>query len=370
MLYRPLLALSLVGTLCVAGCQKQAEIQPEPPRPVKTAAVTASAETRAIVLSGSVKARVESALGFRVAGKIIDRKVDIGQRIAQGEILARLDTVDLNLSLRTANAGVDSAKARVRVAQDELSRQHILFNHGYATQAALDRAGLEADQADAALHQAEAARDQAENQTNYGDLIADAKGVVTAVNADIGQVVGAGTPVITVSREDEKEIAINVPEQDIRYFQKDMTVDVSYWAEPNLISKGKVREISGAADPASRTFGVRVSVNNDPRLRLGQTATVTAEIPLADDAPIVPLAALDKRAGRIVVWVVDQASETVASRPVETGAPSKDGVRITKGLAPGEIIVVAGTQFLTDGLKVKVPSSKLASAADMIAVSH
>jgi RND family efflux transporter MFP subunit len=163
-------------------------------------------------------------------------------------------------------------------------------------------------------------------------------------------------------------VAINVAEQDIRYFEKGMAVDVSYWAEPNLASHGQVREISGAADAPSRTFSVRVSVGNDPKIRLGQTATVTAQVPLAKEAPIVPLAALDKRDGHVVVWIVDQTSETVASRGVETGAPSKDGVRITKGLAPGEMIVVAGTQFLTDGLKVKLTGSKLASAADFTAI--
>ena len=365
MAYRIFATVSTVALLALTACQKQAEIAPEPPRPVKTAVISLPSERREIVLSGSVKARVESNLGFRVAGKIVERKVDIGQRVMPGDVLARIDTIDLKLGLQTANAGVDGAKARLRVAQDELARNQTLFGRGYVAQSALDRASLEVDQANAALNQAIAARDQSVNQTNYAELTADTVGIVTAINADIGQVVTAGSPVVTLSREDEKEVAVSVPEQDIRYFQKGMNVNISYWADPSIVAQGRVREIAGAADPASRTFGIRVSIGNEPRILLGQTATISASVALAKSAPVAPLTAFGKRGDQTIVWIVDPNTATVTARPVDIGLPTPEGLRIEKGVQPGEIIVLAGTQFLTEGQKVKLPSSKLTALSEL-----
>ena len=228
MLHRNLILLAVTATLSLAGCQKQAAIAPEPPRPVKMAIVPATTNFRTLILSGTIKSRIESNLSFRVSGKILERKVDIGQRVRSGDVLARIDTIDLKLGLRTANAGVDGAKARLRVAQDEFNRYQSLFDHGIVAQSALDRTKLEADQAEAALNQAIAMREQSANQTNYAELTADAPGIVTAIAAEAGQVVSPGTPVVTVSREDEMEAAINVPEQEIRYFSENMPVDVTY----------------------------------------------------------------------------------------------------------------------------------------------
>ena len=370
MSYRIVTTLSTIALLGLAACQKQAEVTPDPPRPVKVAVVSLPSDTREIVLSGSVKARVESNLGFRVAGKIVERKVDIGQRVKPGEVLARIDTIDLKLGLQTANASVDGAKARLRVAQDELARNQTLFGSGYVAQSALDRASLEVDQANAALNQAMAAREQSINQTNYAELTADTVGIITAINADIGQVVTAGSPVITLSREDEKEVAVSVPEQDIRSFQNNMAVNVSYWADPSIATQGKVREIAGAADPASRTFAVRVSIGNEQRILLGQTASISVNVPLVRSAPVVPLSALGKRGDQPIVWIVNPDDETVNSRIVEIGLPSPDGLRIEKGIAPGEIIVIAGIQFLTEGQKVKLPTSKLAALNDLSGAQH
>jgi RND family efflux transporter MFP subunit len=361
----PRLLAPAVTLLCLTGltaCQKQADIAHEPPRPVKIVVVPAPSENRDIVLSGSVKARVESNLSFRVSGKIIERKVDIGQRVMPGDILARIDLVDLKLGLKNTDAMVDSAKARLRVAEDELARNEALFSRGYVAQSALDRASLEVDQAKAGLTQALAARDQSLNQTNYAELAADTAGVITGITADIGQVVSAGSPVITLSREDEKEVAVFVPEQDIRYFQKGMIVDVAFWADPTLITHGTIREIAGAADSSSRTFAVRVALGNEQRILLGQTASITAHVPVTKSAPVIPVTAIAKQGDQPIVWVVNPDTKTVKSKSVELGQPADDGLRIEKGLMPHDIIVTAGTQFLTEGQEVKLPSSALASA--------
>lgn len=354
-------ALPLLGVLFLVGCEQPVAIAPQQPRPVKVAVVTTPAATQTMLLSGAVKARVESTLGFRVAGKIIERKVDVGQRVVAGDVVARIDMIDLQLMLRSAEAGVESAKARVQVAKDAYERNRTLFERGHIAKAALDKTELEIDQAKAAFDQAVANRNQMANQTGYAALVADTAGIVTDVRADVGQVVSAGSPVVVIARDGEKEVAVAVPEQQIRHVSKGMKVDVSYWAEPGRVSSAEVREIAGSADAASRTFAVRVSLGEDPLIRLGQTATVSIGVPLDRTAPSVPLTALAKRDGRPIVWIVDRANETVSARFVEPGAPVVDGVRIEKGIVPGEVVVVAGTQFLTDGLKVKLPKADLAA---------
>ena len=158
------------------------------------------------------------------------------------------------------------------------------------------------------------------------------------------------------------EAAINVPEQEIRYFSENMPVEVSYWAEPQLITHGRVREIAGAADPASRTFSVKVSLTPDSRIRLGQTATVSAQLPIHPSGPTLPLSALVQHDGQMAVWVIDPATETVHARVVETGTTAGEGIVIAKGLVQGEWVVTAGTQFLVDGQKIKAIKTNLAQA--------
>ena len=354
------LALLLVG---LAGCKEEkADKGGEPIRPVKTITVVDGAETRTLRYSGSVRARVETALGFRVAGKIVARNVDVGQRVEAGRILASLDPTDLKLALQTAEANVVAARTRVKVADDSRARARTLNTKGFVTDSNLDRAALEADQAVAALEAAVSARDQAANQIGYADLAADADGIVTDIRADVGQVVAAGTPVVTLARDDEKEVAIAVPEQDVVRFSRDQAVRVRFWADRDLTLAGRVREIAGSADPASRTYAIRVSLAADERVRLGMTATVEADVPVATTAFAVPLAALTRADGKARVWIVDPATATVAPRDVVLGAVTADGVRVVEGLAPGDVVVTAGTQFLVAGKKVLLPGTAPAPA--------
>lgn len=351
-----LVALALVA---LAACKKEEAAAPtgEPVRPVKTLTVTGDAETRVLRYSGSVRARVETALGFRVPGKIVQRLVDVGERIDAGRVLARLDPTDLKLALQTAEANVVAAKARVKVAEDSRARARTLNTKGFVADSNLDRAALEADQAVAALEAAVSARDQAANQAAYADLVAGADGIVTDIRADVGQVVAAGTPVAVLARDDEKEVAIAVPEQDVVRFAKDQKVAVRFWADRDLVLDGRVREIAGSADPASRTYAIRVALADDARVRLGMTATVEAVVPVSGPGIVVPLAALTRAEGRDRVWVVDAATATVAPRDVVLGAVAPEGVRVAGGLAVGDVVVTAGTQFLTPGRKVHLPSA-------------
>lgn len=358
------LVLALGPMLALAACKEEvAKTEPsEPVRPVRVVEVGATASARPIVYSGTVKARVEAPLSFRVGGKIVDRKVDIGDHVEAGQAIANLDPADLQLALKAAEAGVASAEAQKTVADDALGRARQLYEKGFATKAQLDSAQLAADQAAAQVQNTTSARNQAANQTAYAALLADGPGIITDVRSDRGQVVAAGTPVVTLARDGAKEIAVAVPEQDVRFFAKDATVEVSFWAEPDLAVKGKVREVAGSADAVARTFAIRVTIPDEPRIRLGMTATVKAEVPVADAGPVVPLTALAEADGKPIVWVVDRQSATVAPRPVKVGAAAADGVRVSEGLARGDLVVTAGAQFMSPGKKVRLPD-KIATAA-------
>ena len=358
------LAAALAAVAALTGCrdEKAAEAV-DHLRPVKTMTVTAGDEARVVRYSGSVRARVETALGFRVPGKIVARRVDIGGRVEAGEVLARLDSTDLELALKAAEANVVAARSREKVAEDGLTRARALNTKGFVADANLDRARLDADQAGAGLDAAVSSRDQAANQMAYADLRADAPGIVTDIRADVGQVVAAGTPVAILARDGEKEVAIAVPEQDVVRFTRDQAVDVRFWADADLRLAGRVREIAGAADPASRTYAIRITLPADAPVRLGMTATVEAKVPVAAGSVVVPLSALTSEGGRPRVWILDTATATVTPREVTLGRVAPEGVRIVDGLAPGDRIVTAGVQFLTPGKKVALPPAPAAAAA-------
>jgi multidrug efflux system membrane fusion protein len=325
--------------------------------------VEASAATRAILFSGSVKARHEASLGFRVGGKIAERLVNIGDHVETGTVLARLDTNDLDLALKSAEASVSSANARLEIAENQLQRGKALIGKSFITQSELDQRQTEFNQAKAAVDAAVSARDQARNQAGYSELKADAAGVVTDIRAEVGQVVSAGAPVVVVARDGEKEVAIAVPENEIRFFKPGDKLAAHFWADDTVALAGIVREVSGSADATSRTFAVRVSLPDDPRVRLGMTATLSADVPSESSGIVMPLTALSERDGKPVVWVVDPNNQTVAPRSVETQTFAADGVRIGQGLAPGELVVTAGTQFMTPDKKVRVADPALTDDA-------
>ncbi len=353
----------VAAALLLAACQeKQAEV-PEKVRPVKVAEIAPREETRRISYSGSVKARTEANLGFRVGGKIVARLVDVGDRVEPGTVLARLDTSDLTLSLDSAEANLTSATAQVAVASSAYDRAKALFGRGFTSKSTLDDRKLALDQAEAALDAARSSRDQAENQTAYSELKSDVAGIVTAVAAEAGQVVAAGSPVVVVARDGEKEVAIAIPESEIRFFHVGDRLAVHYWADPSLSQTGTVREIAGSADAASRTFAVRVTLPDNPAVRLGMTAAIDANVPVEAAGIVVPLSALTERDGAPTVWVVDAAAGTVSPRKVETAAFADDGVRISAGVAPGEWIVTAGAQFMTPGKPVRIDEKQAAAMA-------
>jgi membrane fusion protein, multidrug efflux system len=353
----------IAGILSLSACREEQAAETVI-RPVR--AVVIHQESGEIVrsFSGYLRAHTESALGFRVSGKIVARLVNVGDRVTAGQVIARLDDTDLVLTENSARAAVASAKTRLAVAKDSFDRAAQLQPKGYTPNAVVDQRKLEVDAAEAALEAAEAQSRQSANATSYALLKADRDGIVTAVQAEAGQVVASGTPVALIAEGGDIEVALDVPEQEVTQLAIGQPADLKLWADAKIAATGKIREIGGQANPGSRTYAVRISIENPPAaMRLGMTAT--AHLKLRGDKPFlpVPLSSLTEIDGRKAVFVADRTTAKVSPRFIEIEGVTDDTVKVVSGLTPGEVIVTGGVQFLTDGLQVKLPDSVMQTAA-------
>lgn len=348
--------------LTLSGCNEKKEETAEVIRPVKVVEIAQADTTRKLDYSGAVRARTEMNLGFRVAGKIIERNVDIGQRVKPGDVLARMDATDYVLAVRRSQADLDAAEKQVQTAELARNRAQTLFDKNVSPKSQLEQAELSYEQAVSTRDSAVSALAEAKNQVAYADLASDMNGIVTAINADVGQVVSSGTPVITVAVDGEKEVQVAVPEMDIAQFKVGKDVKARFWSDTALVLDGKVREVSGSADQ-SRTFAVRVSLPNDPQVLLGMTATIEAIADNTKPYVSIPLSALAQKDGQQIVWLVDRGAGTVHSRAIKVADFADDGVRIADGLKTGDIVVAAGTQFMTENMKVKLPAASAQQAS-------
>lgn len=350
-----LVLFPLTGGL--AACTGEAKVAQDVVRPVKAVIVGAAERERMLAFSGVVRPRIESPVGFRVGGKIVARLVNAGDRVEAGQVIARLDETDLKLAESAARAALDAARTRRDVAIENVARARALLAKEFIARSAYDARKTEMDAAIGAYDAAEAQLRQAVNAAAYAVLRADKAGIVTAVRAEPGQVVSAGAPVIALAETGETEIAFAVPERDVTRIAAGMPVDLALWAGPRLALAGSIREISAQADPETRMYAVRATVEAPPaEMRLGMTATVSIRVEDAGAAIVVPLTAVSETGTETVVFVVEPGSRIVRKKPVALAAAAPEGVRVASGLRPGEIVVTAGVQFLRDGMKVRLPA--------------
>ena len=321
-----------------------------PPRPVRVAVVAYAQAQVPLILSGSVQARIQADLGFRVGGKIIRRPVDIGRHVQAGDVLAELDPADLSRAAESAEAAWRSAQANAVQADADLRRyQQLGSNSAAYLPSEYDRRVAMARVAQEAAVQAQRQLDLARNQLSYGRLTADADGIVAAVPAQTGQVVAAGQPVVTLAHSDEIEIVADVPENRLEDLRQAASIDVRLWALPDLVLQARLRELGGLADPASRTFAVKLAIPDAPRdrLALGMTATVTVNRP-SHRVAALPSGALTDDAGSPAVWVLDPASHHASKHRVQVGFYDRDGhVFLASGVREGESVITAGVGAIT-----------------------
>ena len=347
----------LTGTLLVSGlllsaCSRQ-EASPEPVRAVKVVTVGSQGLASAAVYAGEVRARVESRLGFRVGGKLAQRAVDAGQRVAAGQLLAAIDPQDYQLSAQAAQAQVLAAQTQRDVALADYKRYDSLRAQGFISGAELERREASLKAAEAALVQARSQSQAQTNQVGYARLLATAAGVVTGLEAEVGQVLAAGQPVLRLAHDGPRDAVFNVPEQQVQAFKVGMPMQAQLAGSPAPL-QGRVREVGASADPVTRTFTIKLALEASDRLPLGATVNVLPPPQAAalGQAIQLPTTALRQEGDGTAVWVLDESNMTVQAQKVTLGPVQADQVVIAKGLQPGQKVVVAGVHVLSPGQKV------------------
>ena len=337
-----------------AGCSREAEPVLPDIRPVRTVTVEKQDLGDTVQLTGHVRARDEASLGFRIGGRMIERPVNLGDRVQAGQTLARLDPVDEQNALRSAQANLNSANGIVTRTRNDFERQQTLLRQGHTTRARFDQAQQELQTAESKVKDAQAQLQIAQDRVGFTELKADAPGVITGVAAEPGEVVQAGRTIVQVARDGGRDAVFDVPSGILRAAPGDTEVTVSLADDPRVQATGSVREVAPQADPVTRNFQVKVGLENPPvAMRLGSTVTGNAQLP---SAPViaVPASALTKYDNKPAVWVVDKAANTVAIRNVEVKRHDPSLVVISNGLENGDIVVTAGVQALYPGRKVRL----------------
>ncbi len=360
------------------ACSKPAPTaKQEAPRPVRVVAVgeatLPAASLSMLNLPGEIRPRIESRLGFRVGGKLMQRMVNVGQSVKAGQIIARLDPQDAAPGLASAQAQLESARTDLKIAQIELKRVADLVEKNFISKAQLDRSQATADAATARLHAAEASLKQARNAVDFQTLVADVDGIVTAVEAEVGQVLAAGTPVYRVARRSEKELLINVPETDFAAASNVLQWRVTLPALGREL-QGKLREITPLADAASRSYAMRITLTgNLEGVEMGMTANALAQrgsglgsderltsgssaSPAMGKLIALPLGAIFSKDSQPGVWVVD-TSGAVSLVRVVIASMNEELVFVRAGLSPGQKVVTAGANLLKPGQVVRIEAS-------------
>ena len=357
------LALLLGATVQLAACSHGARVA-EAPKPVIAERLALTDTTPRDEYSGDVHARFESALGFRVSGKIVGRYVNLGERVRAGQLLAKLDAADAGLNKDAAEAALTAAKSSYETAQRDLARYAALVKTGAVSRSAYEHQQDLFATAQANYQQAERQYDLRDNQLAYTELKADHDGVITAVDAEAGQVVAEGQTVMSLAWSDGREVYIDVPENRIGEFNGAKDIGVSLWGAEGHSYKGVVREKSASADPATRTFLIKIAIRDPgPEVKLGMTAAVNVADAVDPEEIVIPLSALYHKDAATAVWVVDPKTSALTLKPVQVSRYTDDGVVIGSGLAPGDTVVLKGVNELyeQEAVKPSAPATQGAS---------
>lgn len=375
---RPVLSFptaAVLLTVAVAGCSKPPPVE-EPLRSVKVQTVGTSAFDTVPEFSAEVRARIESQLGFRVAGKILKRQAELGQHVQAGQVLAQLDPQDYRLAADAARAQQAAAVTNRDLASADLKRYRELRAQNFISGAELERREATFKSSQAQLDQAQAQLASQGNQASYTTLVADVAGVVTAIDAQPGQVVSAGTPVVRIAQDGARDVVFAVPEDRAALIRPGSAVTVRGWAGGAEL-EGKVREVAASADAVTRTYSVKVAIDAATSPALGATVYARPKALSQAGAAVLklPTSALRQEGSGSAVWVLDTATMTVRSQPVQVATADGNEAVIAAGIAPGMQVVVAGVHVLSPGQKVtvyqgKTPAPTPAPAAPASAASR
>jgi RND family efflux transporter MFP subunit len=357
-------SLLLLAALALAGCSRPPAPE-EPLRAVKVMTVGTSAYGTEAEFSAEVRARVESRLGFRVAGKLTRRQAELGQHVRAGQVLAQLDPQDYRLAADAARAQQAAALTNRDLAEADLKRYRGLREQNFISAAELERRESTYRAAQAQLEQAQAQLASQGNQANYTTLVADVPGIITAIEAEPGQVVSAGTPVVRIAQDGARDVVFAVPEDRAALIKPGSAVTVRGWAGGAEL-EGKVREVAASADAVTRTYSVKVAIDAATAPALGATVYARPQALSRTGTPVLklPTSALRQEGQGSAVWVLDKSSMTVRSQPVQVATADGNEAVIATGITPGTTVVVAGVHVLSPGQKVSLYREKTAAPAN------
>jgi RND family efflux transporter MFP subunit len=349
------ITLIALGTILSGAFSTKKTVIEHPPV-VRSVTIKMSGFEQSAKYAGEVRGRYESQLAFQVSGKIIRRNIELGSQVSAGSVLMEIDPKDVQQTVNISAAQVLSAQSQLKLAENNLHRYQALFAQGAVSRVVLEQYENAYAAALAASRMASAQNSQGTNQLDYTALRATTSGVISAINVEAGQVVSAGQAVVTLVQDGEREVEIDVPENRYEEILTAKEIKVSFWALPDRIIEGKVREISPMADKTSRTYKVRIQLTNPPaELKLGMTASVSTAGAAANSSnslAVIPLSAIYQTGNTPSVWVV--SAGVVSLRPVKLGNFGDSSVQVLSGLKDQDIIVTAGVHKLKEGQKVRL----------------
>ncbi len=350
-LQRGLLAVVFALTAC-----SKPPPTPAPIRAVKTMVVTPAPASVSTEFAAEVKARTESRIGFRVPGKLVARAAEVGQRVQAGQVLARLDATDLQLGQRAAQASAEAAQSSFALALAEFKRYQELRAQGFISALELERRETTLKAQKAQLDQALAQQSVQGNQAAYAALLAPASGVITAVEQEVGAVLGAGTPMLRLAHDGPRDAVFTVPEDMVSRVRpllgRPGALQVRPWGNATPVA-ATLREVAAAADPTTRTFQIKADLGA-ARFELGQTITVIFRQAHSEAALRLPLTAVVQANGQSAVWVLDRSSMTVRTQPVVVASADGNSLVLASGLQAGQTVVTAGVHALAPGQQVRL----------------
>ena len=345
-------AVVAVLSLALAACDKA----PPPPeiRPVRTVSAVAGSDGEPVSLTGHIRARTEQSLAFRIDGRMIRRHVEVGQVVQPNDLIAELDPLPQRDSLHEAQAKLAAAEATLHEASNNMERQRTLHSQGWATKVQYDAAERTFKTAQAHLDVAKAQLHEAEDHFGYSELRADAPGVVISKNVEPGEVVKAGQTIVTVAHYDGVDAVFDVPANLMRQVSPDALITVALTDDPKIRTTGRVREAAPQADSETRSFRVKIGLDEWPEaLRLGATVFGQTSM-LGTEGIELPATALTMQDNKPAVWIVDPKSLQVSLRTVELQRHASSSILVSKGVEPGELVVTAGVHALRPGQQIRL----------------
>jgi len=359
-----LIAIVAISAVTLGACTAKSAADPRTAPPLVRTTLVHDTGAASRAFTGVVAARVQSDLGFRVSGKVLERLVDAGQTVRRGQPLMRIDPVDLRLAVNAKRQAAAAARAQAKQTAQEEARFRTLLGTGAVSVSAYDQAKAAADAAKAQLSAAEAQAEVARNASRYAELVADGDGVVMETLAEPGQVVSAGQVVVRVAHAGPREALIQLPET-LRP-TVGSTGQATLFGKDNVVVPTRLRQLSDAADPLTRTFEARYVLDGDlANAPLGATVTIRIADGRAGehDGLQVPVGALVDAGKGPGVWVVNGNPAKVTWRPVTIVRMNDENARVTGRLRQGERIVALGAHLLREGERIRTVNRSVATTA-------